>query len=373
VDDISARRAACTDSFLGNGLVRPPELLASIDPAAAPDVYGEGGVVADLERHVADLLGKPAAVFLPSGTMAQPATLRVHADRRASRTVVWHPYCHLERHEGQAYARLHRLVGRPVGDFERLVTVDDLSAVAEPVAALVLELPQRDLGGPVPGWDDLVAQTSWARERGAAVHLDGARLWEATAGYDRSPAEIAALFDTAYVSFYKGVGALPGCCVAGSEEDVAQVREWRGRLGGTLFAMWPAASSALGLLDDALAEMPARLRHARAIADALAGVPEVRAVPDPPQTPMMHLLFATSAERFRANARRLAEEAGLWVWPSAVETGDPAVVRCELSVGRATLRHKPEAIVEILAGLCAPAADDSLTHEGGRSRPGIVE
>ncbi|MEU7902806.1 beta-eliminating lyase-related protein [Actinoplanes sp. NPDC049118] len=352
MDDIAARRAACTDSFLGNGLIRPPELLAGIDPDAAADMYGEGGVVAELERHVAAVLGKPAAVFLPSGTMAQGATLRVHADRRTTRTIVWHPYCHLDRHEGQAHSRLHQLIGRPVGDPERLISLDDLSEVSEPVAALLLELPQRDLGGALPAWEDLVAQTSWARDRGAAVHLDGARLWEATAGYERSPAEVAALFDTVYVSFYKGIGALPGCCVAGSEQDVAQVREWRGRLGGTLFAMWPASSSALGLLDGALAEMPARLRHARAIAAALADVPEVRVVPDPPQTPMMHLLLSVPAERYRANAKRFAEETGLWVWPSVAETGDPAVVRCELAVGRATLRHKPEAIAEILAGLC---------------------
>jgi threonine aldolase len=351
-DDISARRAACTDSLLGNGLVRPPELLASIAADVAPDLYGEGGVVAELEQHVAEVLGKPAAVFLPSGTMAQGATLRVHADRRTSRTIVWHPYAHLDRHEGQGYARLHQLVGRPVGDFERLIRLDDLDGVAEPVAALVLELPQRDLGGALPAWDDLVAQTSWARDRGAAVHLDGARLWEAGAGYERSPAEVAALFDTVYVSFYKGIGALPGCCVAGPAEDVAEVREWRGRLGGTLFAMWPAASSALGLLDAALAEMPARLAHARAIAAALAAVPEVRVVPDPPQTPMMHLLFGTTVERFRMNAERISTETGLWVWPHAFATGDPDVVRCELPVGRATLRHKPETIVEILAGLC---------------------
>ena len=351
-EETRARRAACTDSLLGNGLLRPRELIATVDPDAEPDTYGEGGVVAELERHVAALLGKPAAVFLPSGTMAQAATLRVHADARGPRTVVWHPYCHLDRHEGQGYQRLHQLVGRHAGDLEQLLTLDDLRQVAEPIAALLLELPQRDLGGRLPSWDDLVAQAGWARDRGAAVHLDGARLWEATAGYERSPAEIAALFDTVYVSFYKGVGALPGSCVAGSEDDVAQVREWRGRLGGTLYAMWPAASSALGLIDDALAEMPARMRHARAIAEALAGVPEVRVVPDPPQTPMMHLLFSASATTFRANAKRLAEEAGLWVWPSALATGDPDVVRTELPVGRATLRHKPEAIAEILTGLC---------------------
>ena len=353
-DEIKARRARCTDSFQGNGLLRPAELLASVPPGTDEDVYGDGGVVADLERHTAELLGQPAAVFLPTGTMAQAATLRVHADKRPSRTVVWHPYCHLATHESQAYARLHNLLGRPVGEPERLLTLDDLTSVAEPVAALLLELPQRDLGGQIPAWDDLVEQTRWARSLGAAVHLDGARLWEASAGYGRSPAEIAALFDTVYVSFYKGVGALPGCCVAGSEGDVAQVREWRHRMGGTLFALWPSAASALTLLPSALAEMPARLEHARAIAGALAGFPSVRAVPDPPQTPMLHLLLSTTAETYAANAKRLAEEAGLWVWPQAVLTGDPAVVRCELSVGRATLRFKPDFIAETLAALTEP-------------------
>ncbi|WP_308016447.1 threonine aldolase family protein [Jidongwangia harbinensis] len=352
-DEIRARRAACTDTFQANGLFRPADVLPSISADLEPDMYGDGGVVAELESYVADLLGKPAAVFLPSGTMAQAATLRVHADRRTSRTVVWHPYCHLAVHESEAYARLHQLVGRAAGGPDSLLTLDDLTSVAEPVAALVLELPQRDLGGQMPGWDALVAQTDWARGRGAAVHLDGARLWEAAAGYERSPDEIAALFDTVYVSFYKGVGALPGCCVAGPADDVAQVREWRHRLGGTLYALWPGAGSALHLLPAALAEMPARMEYTRAVARALADVPTVRVVPDPPQTPMMHLLLSTTADRYAAQAKRLAEESAFWVWPQAVATGDPAVQRVELSVGRATMRHKPSFIAETLAYLTA--------------------
>ena len=350
-EEIRTRRLRCTDSFHGNGLVRPADLLASIPPNTEEDLYGEGGAVTDLERYVADLLGKPAAVLLPSGTMAQAATLRVHADRRVSRTVVWHPFCHLNLHEGDAYQRLHGLVGRSAGQFDRLLTLDDLTAVAEPLAALVIELPQRDLGGQIPPWDDLVAQTGWARERGAAVHLDGARLWEASAGYERTPAEVAALFDTVYVSFYKGIGALPGCCVAGSEADIAQVREWRHRLGGTLFGMWPAAASARQQLPGALADMPARMEYARTIALALEGVPTVRVLPDPPQTPMMHLLLSTTMEAYAAAAKRLADGQRFWVWPRAMPTGDPAVVRCELAVGRATMRHKPAFIAEVLESL----------------------
>src|SRR5919107_6376651 len=126
-DESKARRARCTDSLMGNGLLRPAELLASISPDAEQDLYGEGGAVTALEEHIAELLGKPDAAFLPSGTMAQAATLRVHADRRTTRTVVWHPYCHLALHESEAYQRLHHLVGRSTGESDRLLTFADLA------------------------------------------------------------------------------------------------------------------------------------------------------------------------------------------------------------------------------------------------------
>jgi threonine aldolase len=351
VDEIAARRAACTDTFLGNGFGRPAEMIASIGDDVEPDLYGEGGVVADLEREIAALLGKPAAVFLPSGTMAQAAALRVHADARGLRTVLWHPYCHVARHENEGFARMHALIGRMVGDLTRLITLDDLRAVAEPVAALLLELPQRDLGGQLPPFDDLVAQTGWARERGAAVHMDGARLWEASAGYRKTPAEIAALFDTVYVSFYKGIGALAGCCVAGPADTVAQVREWRRRLGGTLHGMWPQAASALRLLPERLAEMQARLEHAREVASALAGVEGVRVVPGRPHVSMVHLLLDTGAEAFADASRRLAETQRVWTWPSATPTVDPSVVRVELSVGRGTCAMTPAEVADAVARL----------------------
>ncbi len=211
----AALRSQCTTFLAGHGPVSAARLLASIPADTAVDRYGDGGVVAELEAEIAGLLGKPAAVFLPSGTMAQQSVLRVHADRRQRRTVVFHPTCHLHRREGQAFERLHDLTGRPAGDPDRLLSIGDLTAIAEPPAALLIELPQRDLGGQQPDWADLQAQIGWARGRGAAVHLDGARLWESAAGYGRPLREIADPFDTVYVSFYKGLGALAGCCVAG--------------------------------------------------------------------------------------------------------------------------------------------------------------
>lgn len=350
-DELLALRQACTRSIQGHGLATAASMLATIPAETAMDTYGQGGVVADLEAEVGRLLGKPAATFLPSGVMGQQAVLRVHADARNRRTVIFHPMCHLEQHEEQACQRLHGLIGRPAGHPDRLITMDDLTTIAELPAALLLELPQRDIGGQQPAWDDLAAQVDWARQRGAAAHLDGARLWESSAGYGRSPAEISALFDTVYVSFYKGIGALPGCCVAGPEDIVEQVREWRRRMGGTLYGLWPNAASALTLLAERLPKFPGYLNHARAIAGALSSVPGVTLVPDPPQVPMMHLLLRVAKDDYTKAARRLAEEQGIWVSPFCMPTADPAVQRLEFSVGDATLEFTPVAVAEIFGGL----------------------
>jgi threonine aldolase len=363
----AALRGQCTVFLTGHGPVSAAGLLASIPPDTVVDRYGDGGVVAELEAEIAERLGKPAAAFLPSGTMAQQSVLRVHADRRQRQTVVFHPMCHLHRHEGQAFQRLHGLTGRPAGDADRLMSIDDLTPIAEPPAALLIELPQRDLGGQQPDWPDLLAQAEWARGRGAAVHLDGARLWESAAGYGKPLREIAALFDSVYVSFYKGIGALAGCCVAGSADILAEVREWRHRMGGTLFGLWPNAASALSCLRRRLPLMPEYLSHAREIAATLRDLAGVRVVPDPPQVPMMHLLLSTTQERFAAAARRLAIERRIWTWPTAVPTGDPAVQRVELSVGDATRLLSPAQVGEIIAALLALSRllDGQIAHSHG--------
>jgi threonine aldolase len=350
-EELLALRQRCTRTIHGHGLATAAVMLAGIPAGTVIDTYGQGGVVADLEAEICRLLGKPAAAFLPSGIMGQQAVLRVHADTRNRRTVIFHPTCHLEQHEDKAYQRLHGLVGRTAGHPDRLITLADLTAIAEPPAALLLELPQREIGGQQPAWDELAAQADWARQRGAAVHMDGARLWESSAGYARSQAEISALFDTVYVSFYKGIGALPGCCVAGPEDVIAQVREWRRRMGGTLHGLWPNAASALTLLAERLPKFPRYLAHARAIATALSGVAGVTVIPDPPQVPMMHLLLHVAKDDYTKAARELAEGQGTWVSPFCAPTGNPAVQRLEVSVGDATLDFTPDAITEIFAGL----------------------
>ncbi|MDQ3716350.1 MAG: beta-eliminating lyase-related protein [Actinomycetota bacterium] len=313
------------------------------------DVYGAGGAVTAVEHEVAALLGKPAAVFMPTGTMAQQIALRIHAERRDSRTVAFHPLCHLERHEERAYEHLHGLVGQTVGEEHRLIDVADLESVPQPLAALVLELPQRMIGAQLPSWEELIAQTEWARARGAARHLDGARLWEAQPFYERPHAQIADLFDTVYVSFYKGLGGIGGCVLAGPEDVIELARVWRIRHGGELFALWPYAVDALYGLRVELPLMAQYWRQAKELAAELAVLTGVRIVPDPPQTPIFNVILDRAPEAVRRARSQLAATDDVWLFDRMWPTDPPDRTRIEIAVG-AQLGHFSSGEIAALIG-----------------------
>ncbi len=336
------------------------EQLAALAEATGedeqPDLYGSGERIERFEQSIAGLLGKEAAVFMPTGVMAQQIALRIWCDRRASRTVAFHPTSHLELHEQKGYQLLHGLHGRRVGDPNRLITLADLEALREPVAALLLELPQREIGGLLPEWDDLAAQAAWAREHGVALHLDGARLWESGPFYGRPYAEIAGLFDSVYVSFYKGLGALAGAALAGDAELVAEARIWQRRHGGTVVTLHPYVASAELALAERLDRMPAYLDHARALAAALAAVEGLEVVPDPPQTPLFHVLLRGDGERLADAALSVAEERKVFLFAGTRSTPSPSWQRHELNVGDSSLLLEPGEVAELYAEILERAA-----------------
>ena len=217
--------------------MRPGDwLLATIPPDIVVDRYGDGGVVADLEAQVAGLLGKEAAVFLPSGMMAQ-GVLRVHAERRGRRTVLRHPLCHLEQHEG---GRTSGCRGCSAGR-----SASRTGCSTPRTSSRWPSRPPRccwscrsATSAASPTWDDLAAQV--AGRASAAPR----RTWTAPGSgrrrpATRPPAEIAALFDTVYVSFYKGIGALAG--LLRGRRGRATSRRCASGAGG-----WAAPSSASG-------------------------------------------------------------------------------------------------------------------------------
>ncbi|MGN6378391.1 MAG: threonine aldolase family protein, partial [Gaiellales bacterium] len=335
---------------------RLAELAEATAAEERPDSYGEGERIGRLEARIASILGKQAAVFMPSGTMAQQIALRIWCERRGCHTVAFHPTCHLEIHEQMGYNVLHGMRARLVGDTNELITLADLEGIHEPVAALLLELPQREIGGRLPRWDDLVSQTSWARERGIALHMDGARLWQVGPFYERDHAEISALFDSVYVSFYKDLGALAGAAVAGDAELIAEARVWQRRHGGNLVTSHPFVVSAELSLDGRLERIPRFVEHARAVAAAMAAVDGVEIVPDPPQTPMFHVLLRGDRDRLADAALTIAEQRKVFLFGELRSTTSPSVHRHEVTVGGATLALEPEEVAALYAEIIAAAS-----------------
>jgi len=341
---------------LPDARTRLGSLADALDERERADRYGEGERLERLERRTAELLGKEAAVFMPSGTMAQQIAMRIWCERGGRATIAFHPTCHLELHEEKGYERLHALHATLVGDPNRLLTLADLEALCEPVAALLLELPQREIGGLLPEWDDLVAQTAWAREHDVALHLDGARLWEAQPYYDRPHAELAGLFDSVYVSFYKGLGGMAGAVLAGDAELVAEARVWQRRHGGTLVTMFPYVVAAETALDERLERMPVYLEHARAIAAAVATVDGVEVVPDPPQTPLFHVHLEGGHDALADAALSVAEEHRVFLFADPSSTSSPRRQRHEVMVGDVTLALSPDEVRDLYAEIVERAA-----------------
>ncbi|MCX5387973.1 low specificity L-threonine aldolase [Streptomyces sp. NBC_00083] len=280
------------------------------------DVYGDG-VVAELERRTAEVLGFPAAAFFPSGTMAQQVALRCWAARTGNPTVALHPLAHPEVHERGAFHQLSGLRTVHPTEQPRLPDAAEVRDFEEPFGTLMLELPLRDAGYALPTWDELVAVVDAARERDAVVHFDGARLWETSAHFGRPLAEIAGLADSVYVSFYKSLGGLSGAVLVGPESLIDEARTWRHRYGGQVFQQFPAALAGLVGLDRVLPELPSYVAHAKTVARALAdgltraGVAWFRINPEEPHTHEFQVWLPYDAEVLSAAALRQAEETGV--------------------------------------------------------------
>lgn len=309
----------------------------------SPDVYGAGELIEHFEAGIAKLLGKPAAVFLPSGTLAQPLALRIHAEQRGRKGVALHPTSHLVLHEQDGYQQLWGLQGQQVGQAANVLTADDLAAINDPsqLAALLLELPMREIGGQLPSWEDLRAQVQWARQHDLAVHLDGARLWQCEHYYQHSFAEICALFDSVYVSFYKDLGGIAGAVLAGTTDFVAQARVWSRRAGGNLISMYPYLLAAEQGLEANLGIMPKAAAYAQELALLLASIPGVKVNPERPQAAMFHLhIKADEADLIEA-VTRYAEQTDVLVLPLSRAQQNGCCI-CEIPLGRNALQQPPQ-------------------------------
>ncbi|MGV9993005.1 threonine aldolase family protein [Streptomyces sp. NPDC003374] len=357
----SAERVLARPGFLGS--LR--ERLALLDGAAGlhdldetADMYGNG-VVEALEERTARLLGKEAAAFFPTGTMAQQVALRCWAGRTGNPAVALHALAHPEVHERHALSQVSGLRPVRVTGEPHPPTAAEVRGLDEPFGTLMLELPLRDAGFVLPSWEELTEVVEAARERDAVVHFDGARLWESTAHFGRSLAEIADLADSVYVSFYKSLDGYGGAALAGPEELVEEARTWRHRYGGNVFQQFPTALSALAGLERELPRLPGYVRHARVVAAALregfaaAGLPWARVHPAEPHTHEFQVWLPYGPEVLARAAIRTAGETGAMLFANGWDARGPDLSFTEVSVRAAGLEWTAQDVRAAVAEFAA--------------------
>jgi threonine aldolase len=330
----------CQYSLKGHPKRSMAQCLQEIIPLAQayddPDVYGEGQVIEDFEQQVATLLGKEAAVFLPSGTMAQPIALRIWADRNKSKYVGFHATSHLELHEHKSYQALHGLQSVLLGQPPRVINLEDLQNATDPLAAVLLELPMREIGGQLPDWVDLKAQSDWAKQNNIALHMDGARLWQCTEYYQKSLSEISELFDSVYVSFYKDLDGIAGAVLAGPQWFVQSARIWSRRAGGNLIAQYPYVLAAKAGLEKNLPLLPKMVETTALIAEHFNRFEHIQTLPAKPPTAMFHLRIDQSPELLIPKIMVWSERTGVALFGQAKENYQDNTV-FEMNINTAAL------------------------------------
>ncbi len=267
----------------GDGIALAPAAYASLLQRLATgrevveDNYLLGGEVEQFERHWAELLGKEAAVFMPSGTLANQLALRALAGTR--RRVIVPETSHIYNDTGDACQTLSGLTLMPLAPDAATFTRADVEAVlartaggrvATDVGAIAIESPVRRLSGQMFDWQEALRITTFAREHGIGTHLDGARLFIASAFTGIAPKEYAAPFDTVYVSLWKYFNCGQGAILAGPRRVLDGMFHTRRMFGGNLAVGWPAALVARHYMDGYLDRLTAAVRVSEEVMAGLA-------------------------------------------------------------------------------------------------------
>jgi threonine aldolase len=239
------------------------------------DVYGEDPTARALEARIAEICGKEAALFVPSGTMGNQLAIMAHT-RRGDEVVIGEG-AHCAWYESGAAPALSGVQFAVAGQ-GGLFTADELEAAIKPDAyyhprtsLVALENTHNRAGGRVFPHGDVVRIAAAARARGLAVHIDGARIWNASVATGLAVSELLWPADTASVCFSKGLGAPVGSALVGPRELIVRAHRFRKMLGAGMRQVGVLAAAALHALEHHRAKLVDDHRRAAALARSLAG------------------------------------------------------------------------------------------------------
>jgi threonine aldolase len=263
-----------------------PGMRAAMSAAeVGDDVFGEDPTVNRLEERVADLLGKEAALYVPSGTMSNQICVKAHT--QPGDELLCDINCHIYNYEAGGPAVLSGVMCRTLdGDFGIL----DLSQLEDKIRnpndthlvrtrLVCLENTHNRGGGKIYPIEKIESVSRWARSNGLAMHLDGARLWNAIVATGIRARVWAGHFDSVSVCFSKGLGAPIGSALAGSRALIAKGRRIRKLFGGGMRQAGVAAAAALYALEHNVERLAEDHKNARVIARAVADTPGLRLHP----------------------------------------------------------------------------------------------
>ena len=288
-------------------VTRPTPAMRAAMMAAevGDDVFGDDPTVNALQARIADLLGKEAALFMPSGTQSNLCALMSHCQRGDEYLVG--QGAHTYRYEGGGAAVLGSIQPQPLANQpDGTIRLEDIEGAIKPddahFARTRLLALENTFGGQVLPPAYVEAATALARRHGLNTHLDGARLFNAAVASGVVPREIARPFDTVSVCFSKGLGAPVGSALVGPKDFIARAHRLRKMTGGGLRQAGILAAAALHALDHHVERLAEDHAHARALAEGLQGLPGVTALP--PQTNIVFVDLAP--EKARGAVERLA-------------------------------------------------------------------
>ncbi|CAE7557211.1 ltaA, partial [Symbiodinium natans] len=321
-------------------------VLVAATEALEADIYGRSTELQSFESEVARFLGKEAGLFFPSGTLAQRAALHAHVQQMdpSSGRLFLHPTSHLIHHDclrdGPAQARLARgTVDRlpafrveVVGDFAQPMRPSDLAALRLG-DVVVVEIPQRMNGGRSCSWEALTEIRRLVTQSGARLHMDGARLFEAVPYYGRDAHEVCALFDSVYISWYKGFGGMAGALLATTESVASLAADWRARLGGSLFTLTPQWLDAREQFRTYAGSFNQRFAQLQELVEAMSADPTLSSLlrfePPKPESCMIHVYLRGDEGALQAAHDGVLAALGLKLWSRLRGRGYPADFREE--------------------------------------------
>jgi len=345
-------RSTCRSSLSMHPMIPVRERLRQLaeHPLAetCADFYGTGGAVSVLEQRVADVLGKPRAQFFNKGVTAQLALLKTLTVRQDGLVAV-PALSHIAVDEQDAATQVTGLSLIRLGD-EVPFGVAELDVLDALPRVCVVELPLRRAAYRLLPLDALQALSHWCRRHQVHLHFDGARIWEAAAGYGITLCDLANLADSIYVSFYKGLGGLAGAALVGSAALLDDIAPWKTRLGGDVHTSYPLAIAALDGLERYLPKMRGYVERARQLAACLSGA-GFRTIPEIPDVNAFQLILPANAEHLRQRNREFARHHGIWLFNDFKPVTPLVHAMTEIVIGDAAADYDNEQVLGWLAQL----------------------